>query len=146
VCLLAAWGGYKGVIRDGVPVAESKRGPLGGELVRFDSLKKGDQFMLLFEKTEAEGARCLTDGFDNMDCDGDNLAVVYDDMVEINIPQPQRVRIMTAGEAAKLPDIVGKRVMCIVDGRNYSKDRLHLSFGDHGMSIIDPSIKIEVLD
>lgn len=96
-------GGQRYVVKDGVPVQEAKRGPLGGELVEFNSVEIGSIFYARFIKeNSAYGMMSVSSSFNFNKCDP----------VEINVPQQAKGRVMTAGEAAKLPDIVGKRVNC----------------------------------
>ena len=108
-------GGQRYVVKDGAPVQEAKPGPLGGELVEIGKLKwvKGERVYIVGivcdEQPKNNNIHVAVDasnaaGFNFIDCPS-NL------MVEINVPQPQQSgRVMTAGEAVRLPDIVGKRV------------------------------------
>lgn len=138
-------GGKRFVIRGGVPVQEEKRGPLGGELVRFGSLKKGDRFALVFEKLTEQINKCVTPGFKES-FNNDDVGVLDSDLVEINVPQQAQGRVMTAGEAARLPDIVGKRVNCVVSCVDTVGRPLCLDFADEDGMWISSEIKIEVLD
>lgn len=78
-------GGKRFVIRGGAPVQEEKRGPLGGELVRFDSLKDGDLFFVQFKKANGSGASSLL---------MESAMVQFWPLepVEINVPQPPEKR------------------------------------------------------
>lgn len=65
-------------------------------------------------------------------------------------PKP---RVMTAGEAAKLPDILGKRVKVFdfytadqIDSRIDNDDPLRVSSGDDDFIWLDKTQMIEVLD
>lgn len=136
-------GGKRFVIRDGAPVQEERRGPLGGELVRFEDLKKGDRFALVFEKLTEQINKCVTPGFKES-FNNDDVGVLDSDLVEINVPQPRaKGLVMTAGEAAKLPDIVGKRVLLTVKGVN---DCNEYCLGISSEDWLHTSDVIEVLD
>lgn len=133
-------GGKRFVIRGGVPVQEEKRGPLGGELVRFNQLEDGDIFYIKCTRSNWGSAKTLTDDQCVL-----SFNVLGDLPVEINVPQPQaKWRVMTAGEAARLPDIVGKRVLLTVDEVDEG-DVAPLTFSG-GFSWMGADDKIEVLD
>lgn len=142
-------GGKRFIIRDGVPVQEEKRGVLGGNQKKLIDLK-----WIAHERVYIVGNICdnqpksdsvhiavntdVGNGYLFLDCPGDF-------MVEINVPQPQaKGRVMTAGEAARLPDIVGKRVLMTVDcvdpGLDYPVRLIGFSGWMHHKK------KIEVLD
>lgn len=151
-------GGKRLVIRGGVPVQVLiKKGALGGDVQRLGDLKwvKGERLyitgIMCDEQPKNNNVHVAVDasnaaGFNFIECPS-NL------IVEINVPQPQaKGRVMTAGEAARLPDIVGKRVMVEGVVKMVEKDSfyglpLQLSFfiGDNPYYAHE-SIKIEVLD
>jgi len=130
-------GGKRYVAKNGAPVQEEKRGPLGGELVRYDSLEPGRVFFAQFKKTH----------FDHMPSGkttDNDYHFSASDLVEINVPQQAKGRVMTAGEAARLPDIVGKRVLMTVDCVDPGFDYPLRLIGFSGWMHQDK--KIEVLD
>jgi len=88
------------VIRDGVPVPAVKRGPLGGELKRLLDLK-GDEGVVYLAADPNYFVR---------------FGLGLETIVEVNIPPRPTFTPMSAGEAAKLPDIVGRWVAVQVDG------------------------------
>lgn len=198
-------GGQRYVVKGGAPVQEAKRGPLGGELVRYDSLSVGDTFFVEFSKTDDYYANSLSrnhyftlgdlveikvpqqaEGRVDNEQDKEALESVFsfllDDIHEFSnsvfvvkkidnkyefiieydsksernrvrksykLSKPQdKGRVMTAGEAAKLPDIVGKRVM--VEGGVFDTDDegdpLAVCFSDGLNTWIAADDKIEVLD
>lgn len=105
-------GGKRFAIRGGVPVEVLiKKGALGGDLQRLGDIKwvEGQEVYI-------KGSICVAQPKNN------EVSVFVDDenrfdlpsnlTVEINVPQPQaKGRVMTAGEAARLPDIVGKEIL-----------------------------------
>jgi len=94
------------------------RGPLGGELRLIKQLKDGDLFYVLGNfigksrnrvADQSHYSVAFVDPFDYSEM------IEYDDfdenvLVETNIPPRPTFTPMTAGEAAKLPDIVGRWV------------------------------------
>jgi hypothetical protein len=95
-------------IEDGALVPVVKRGPLGGELAQISdsTLNPGDvvYLKLTYQRHRGELGRLFKDDFGlscHMDIDGVHF--------ETNIPRPTFTP-MTAGEASKMPDIVGRWV------------------------------------
>jgi len=133
-------GGKRYVAKNGAPVQEEKRGPLGGELVRFGNLLENKQFWVLYNKTDCNYALSASTGKNN--------SFDPDSIVEINVPQQAKGRVMTAGEAARLPDIVGKRVAVRVELADVDFDtRDHYPLRLSGVERwLEASTKIEVLD
>lgn len=136
-------GGQRYVVKDGVPVQEAKRGPLGGELVRFGDLKPHDLFFIQFKKIDKTDIYSTHIHFRSI--------LDENDIVEVNVPQPQRGRVMTAGEAARLPDIVGKTVRLLGDYKIFktepnTKDPLLGTSGVYGDMWIYEEYMVEVLD
>lgn len=101
----AAEGGFE-------PVVE--RGPLGGEIKRLDQCKVGQRVIV----RATVGDNCSL-GFDSLI--GRNL------LVETDIPPRPTFTPMTAGEAAALPDIVGRWVAVKVEKTDSSNVPLAVS-------------------
>lgn len=99
----------------GFELVEAKRGPLGGELKRLGDCQNRERVFvsaLVFYRS------CL-----------DFEGVINEDyLVETNIPPRPTFTPMTAGEAARLPDIVGRWVAVKVDEGGGSGP-LPLSYG-----------------
>lgn len=137
-------GDQRYVVKDGVPVQEAKRGPLGGELVRFGDLKPNDLFSVQYKK------------IDKTDIYSTHIhlrsVIGENDLVEINVPQQAKGRVMTAGEAAKLPDIVGKTILIkhsVLDGNGSCRPLITIPKSQPKSDIewhISERIIVEVLD
>lgn len=89
------------------------RGPLGGEIKRLGDCAENER--IYFSARATKNGRAIT-------CDepiDPNL------LVETNVPPRPTFTPMTAGEAAKLPDIVGRWVAVKVDdyGHNYIRSQ-----------------------
>lgn len=118
-------GGQRYVVKDGAPVQEAKRGPLGGELVRADEISRvafndGPVYLQLISDGANDGdtRRFRYNHKDHLMAPN-IINVPIDALLEINVPQQAKGRVMTAGEAAKLPDIVGKTILIkhsVLDG------------------------------
>ncbi len=96
-------------IEGGALVPVVKRGPLGGELAKISdsTLNPGDvvYLKLTYQRHRGELGRLFKDDFGlscHMDIDGVHF--------ETNIPPRPTFTPMSAGDAAKLPDIVGRWV------------------------------------
>ena len=95
------------------------KGPLGGELKRLADLKDGEHFVV--RGYVHDHNRCEPDEFKTKVVVGsDDFMSFYDDLpqnveVETNIPARTTFTPMSAGEAAKLPDIVGRWVAVRID-------------------------------
>ncbi len=103
-----------------------KRGPLGGVLKRLADLKDGEHFVVRGYVWDHN--RCDPDEFKTKVVIGsDDFMSFYDDLpqnveVETSIPARPTFTPMTAGEAADLPDIVGRWVAVRVSSASDPKE------------------------
>ena len=105
------------------------KGPLGGEIKRLDQCKVGQRVIV----RATVGDNCSL-GFDSLI--GRNL------LVETNIPARPTFTPMSAGEAAALPDIVGRWVAVKID----DIDDEYIYAGDSPYSGDDQILLIEGVD
>jgi hypothetical protein len=98
------------IIKDGVPVPAVKRGPLGGELKRLIDCK-GDEGLVFLAADPSYFVR---------------IGLGLETLVETNIPPRLTGEKMTAGEAAKVPGIVGRWVALPVLGVENSNQPINL--------------------
>lgn len=114
----------------------SKRGPLGGELKRLGDCAENERIYL--------SARASQNGT-SITCDS---PIDHNLLVETNIPPRPAFTPMTAGEAAKLPGIVGRWVAVQVDEARdgvYQEDQW-INSGDSRFYDQDQILLIEGVD
>lgn len=133
---------------DGFEPVVSK-GPLGGELKRLADLKVGEHFVV--RGYVHYHNRCEPDEFKTKVIVGsDDFMSFYDDLpqnveVETNIPPRPTFTPMTAGEAAKLPDIVGRWVAVNVQSLNSTYATMQIA-EDSYLNGCDKILLIEGVD
>lgn len=93
-------------IEGGALVPVVQRGPLGGESVKYQDIKAGQRFYI--------PAYLNHEGFIFTEHDV-FIGINKNTIVETNIPPRPTFTPTTAGEAAKLPDIVGRWVVVKVE-------------------------------
>ena len=141
-------GGQRYVVKDGAPVQEARRGQLGGKIVSAGGVAQSssDSFVKVrIAAINSEDNTCkfyLGNSKFKLDMPLDDFNLMG---VETNVPQPQQGRVMTAGEAARLPDIVGKRVLLTIDGVDETSDYCLGVSSDGGSDWLHFTDKIEVL-
>lgn len=135
-------GGKRYVVKDGQPVQEAKRGPLGGELVRADEINAsvfncgGVAYLQLVSEGANDGdtRRFRYNYADHYMCPK-IIHVPIDALLEINVPQSRQGRVMTAGEAwHKRGELADKEVL--IRGR----------ISDFDFDFDDNPIKIDFCD
>ena len=121
------------IIKDGLPVPAVKRGPLGGEIVScaggvaqsesdsfvkvtISAINSQDNYCRFYLGTSKHKLEMPLDEFSSMG-------------VETNIPPRLTGEKMTAGEAAMVPDIVGRWVAVRVDQIDDQQLQIPLSAG-----------------
>jgi len=110
-------------IEGGALVPVVKRGPLGGEFVCVEEIEEGKEFYLRghIKNSTRDVYKLAYVGADGFEYAAELHHCIT---VETNIPPRPTFTPMTAGEAAKLPDIVGRWVA--VRACNKSSDELVL--------------------
>lgn len=120
-------------IEDGALVPVVKRGPLGGELKRLGECQNRERVFvsaLVFDRS-------------GLDFEG---AINEDYLVETNIPPRPTFTPTTAGEAAKLPDIVGRWIAVKVDDSTPETPGVPLSASGCWFGFKDQILLIEGVD
>lgn len=100
-------------IEGGALVPVVKRGPLGGELKRLGECVVGDRVVIVGAIVNGNwmGRDMAQIEIENLFSDGKrHVELTYNCPVETNLQPRPTFTPMTAGEAAKLPDIVGRWV------------------------------------
>lgn len=96
-------------IEGGALVPVVQRGPLGGELVPVETLKPGQFGYTRVEFVSDDGPE-FGDVHVKVNTNKAQSKIIKGSLVETNIPPRPTFTPMSAGDAAKLPDIVGRWV------------------------------------
>ena len=100
-------------IEGGALVPVVSKGPLGGELVPVETLKPGQFGYTRVEFVSDDGPE-FGDVHVKVNTNKAQSKIIKGSLVETNIPPRPTFTPMSAGEAAKLPDIVGRWVAVLV--------------------------------
>lgn len=114
-------------IEGGALVPVVQRGPLGGELVPVETLKPGQFGYTRVEFVSDDGPE-FGDVHVKVNTNKAQSKIIKGSLVETNIPPRPTFTPMSAGEAAALPDIVGRWVAVKVD-EGSGNGPLPLSYG-----------------
>ena len=101
-------------IEGGALVPVVQRGPLGGELVPVETLKPGQFGYTRVEFVSDDGPE-FGDVHVKVNTNKAQSKIIKGSLVETNIPPRPTFTPMSAGEAAALPDIVGRWVAVQVE-------------------------------